>query len=240
MKMNVLACNARGRRSISPAVIFPLLALPLLGFGNPGASQVKEGNRLYGEKKYDQAIRQYQQGLTILPDSPAIRFNIGAAEYRKNAYDRSSALFNQVLQTGDESLTGAAAYNLGDALYREGKLLDALKAFKQAIQLNPKDADAKFNYEFVGLMLKEQEQKKQQQKQDQKKEEQKQEEQSAEPKPSPSPSPQPQPQEQEQRQEMNREEAERMLDALQSEEEEQRKEQVQEKPADVPEVLKDW
>ena len=147
--MNVLAGNARARLSISTAVIFSLLALPLLGLGNPGASQVKGGNRLYGEKKYDEAIRQYQQGLTILPDSPAIRFNIGAAEYRKNAYDRSGALFNQVLQAGDESLAAPAAYNLGNTLFREGKLLEALAAFKKAIELDPQDLDAKFNYEFV-------------------------------------------------------------------------------------------
>jgi hypothetical protein len=48
------------------------------------------------------------------------------------------------------------------------------------------------------------------------------------------PAPQPQPDE------MNKDEAERMLDALKSEEEEQRQEKIQEKPSDLPEVLKDW
>jgi len=235
------------KRSSHPLPIFAgallLFAWPLTAFGDSAASAVAEGNRQYGEKKYDEAIVNYQKALQVLPESPDIFFNLGAAEYQRKNYEQSEKLFGRSIALSDAARQSQAAYNLGGAFYREGKLLEALAAFKKAIELNPRDEDAKFNYEFVSLKLKEQQQQQQkqpEQKQEQDKEKQKQEEQSAAPRPSPSPSPQPQPQEQEQRKEMNQDEAERMLDALKSEEEEQRQEQIQEKTSDVPEVLKDW
>ncbi len=226
---------------LAPASAALLLALPLCADGGSAASAVAEGNRQYAGGKYDEAILNYQKALQELPESPEVFFNLGAAEYQKKNYEQAGKLFGRSIALS-AALQAPAAYNLGGALYREGKLIESLAAFKKAIELDPRDADAKFNYELVSLKLKEQEQKpppKPEEKQDQKKpEEQKQEEQSAAPQPSPSPAASPPPPEP--RQEMNRDEAERMLDALKAEEEEQREERVQEKPQELPEVLKDW
>lgn len=228
---------------LAPASAALLLAFPLAAAGDSAASAVAEGNRQYAGGKYDEAILNYQKALQELPESPQVFFNLGAAEYQKKNYEQAGKLFGRSIALSDSALQAQAAYNLGGTLYREGKLIESLAAFKKAIEIDPRDADAKFNYEFVSLKLKEQEQKppppKPEEQQDQKKpEEQKQDEQSAAPQPSPSPAVSPPPPEP--RQEMNRDEAERMLDALKAEEEEQREEQAQEKPREIPEVLKDW
>jgi Ca-activated chloride channel family protein len=142
-----MKCSPQPLRIFAGALL--LLAWPLAAFGDSAASAVAEGNRRYGEKKYDEAIVSYQKALQDLPESPDIFFNLGAAEYQKKNYEQSGKLFGRSISLGDAARQTQAAYNLGNSLYREGKFLDALAAFKKAIELDPKDMDAKFNYEIV-------------------------------------------------------------------------------------------
>jgi Ca-activated chloride channel homolog len=116
--------------------------------------RVRDGNRLYQEKKYDQALTKYQDALLSDPDNPRIRFNVGDALYRNQKLDKALEEYRKAVASQDPGLESQAWFNMGNTLYRMGKLKESLPAYKQALKLNPDDMDAKHNLEFVRRMLK--------------------------------------------------------------------------------------
>jgi tetratricopeptide (TPR) repeat protein len=71
--------------------------------------------------------------------------------------------YERAIESGDPALASAAWYNLGNALYRRQQLEQSLEAYKQALRVNPNDADAKYNLERVLEQMQEQEQQQEQQ-----------------------------------------------------------------------------
>lgn len=130
-----------------------------------GREKVLEGNRNYSEGAYDKALELYREALEENPDSPAIRFNLGDAQFKKEEMEDAADSFSRALQTEDPGIKSRAQYNLGNSLYRQGKLQESLNAYREALKAAPGDRDAKHNLEFVLKQLQEQQQ--QQQNQDQ-------------------------------------------------------------------------
>lgn len=157
----------------SPAAAVALvlaLALPPSAVGaSPGGAlrEYKAGN-------YDQALKDYEQLLKRKGDDPRLHFNAGTAAYRNGQYDDAARQFDQSLATPDLQLQESAYYNRGnshfwlgeqsaDAAQRKANWEKALKDFEFSMKLNPQDADAKFNHEFVKKRLEELKQQQQQQ-----------------------------------------------------------------------------
>ncbi len=155
---------------------------------------VKEGNRLYEDEKYDEAISKYNEARTESPDSDIVNFNVGATLYKQGDYPKAVDSLIKSLVTKDSQLESMANYNIGNSIVRQGLIKEntdssgalnlykkALSYYKRAVDLDEKDEDAKFNYEFVEKKIKElmqqqqQQQQQQQEKEKQDKEEQKQE-----------------------------------------------------------------
>lgn len=130
-----------------------------------GREKVLEGNRNYSEGDYDKALALYWEALEENPDSPAIRFNLGDAQFKKEEMEDATDSFSRALQTQDPRIKSRAQYNLGNSLYRQGKLQESLSAYREALKAAPGDRDAKHNLEFVLKQLQEQQQ--QQKNQDQ-------------------------------------------------------------------------
>ena len=110
-------------------------------------------------------------------DDPRLHFNAGAAAYRNQQFEEAAKQFNATLASPDLKLQGLAYYNEGNALYHLGERNPdpkkrteawekALQDYQSTAKLNPQDADAKFNYEFVKRKLEELKQQQQQSKQD--------------------------------------------------------------------------
>jgi len=130
-------------------------------------AQGREGNRLFAGGKYEDAAKKYNEGLVDQPDSAALHFNLGDANYKQGKYDDAIKAFQQV-SPGENDPTRAAgvAYNIGNAKYRLGaaaessdpktaltSYAEALVAYRRAMGLAPDDNDIKFNYEFVQKKL---------------------------------------------------------------------------------------
>ncbi|MFQ5677119.1 MAG: tetratricopeptide repeat protein [bacterium] len=154
------------------------LSLVLVGsvFAQGGHKQVQEGNRLYSEEKYDEANNKYRDALIENPESPVINFNIGYVQYKKRNFEEALKAYEAATSSDDILTQSQGYYNIGNTLYRLGKLPESILAYKKALELNPNDEDAKYNLEYVRAKLKDnsekQPQENQQQKQDQQNQEQ--------------------------------------------------------------------
>ncbi len=140
----------------------------------------------YREGKFSDAYNQFQQTLKTHPQSRSedkLQFDSGAAAYKSEEYGKALESFSQALLSPDTGLQGKSHYNLGNTLYERGetqksddkKLSDwtnALEHYEQTLKLEPKNKEAKDNYDYVKKKIEELKNKKQPQQQ-----------------PSPSPSP---------------------------------------------------
>ncbi len=143
------------------------------------ASDVKQGNVLYRQGQYAEALAKYESALNKDEDSPLINFNVGAALYKNEEYGVAIPHFQKSLLSEDPRLQQKAHYNLGNALYQSGivkensdltaaiqSLGESLSHYERSLSLNPEDQDAQFNYQLVKEELERLRAKKEKQQQD--------------------------------------------------------------------------
>lgn len=128
---------------------------------------VKEANKLYQKGKLDEALQKYNEASVAMPDSDIVNFNMGAALYKKENYQKAIDSFTRALTSEDKKLEADALYNLGNCKYKSGKLKEntdlsatvsflreALDYYKRAVEIDQKNNDARFNHELVERELK--------------------------------------------------------------------------------------
>jgi Ca-activated chloride channel family protein len=124
-------------------------------------------NKLYHQGKLDKALERYNEASVSLPDSDIINFNMGAALYKKEDYQKAADAFTKALTSQDHKIEADALYNLGNCKYKLGKLKEntdlssavnlmreSLDYYKRAVELDQQNKDARFNHEFVEKELK--------------------------------------------------------------------------------------
>ena len=169
--------------------------------------------------------------------------------------------FEQSIKSSDLNLRSKALYNLGNTFYQNKKTAEALAYYRKALELDPNDKEAKYNYEFLRYQQdppeednqkkdqseeeenkEEQEQEKQEEKDQQDKEEEKeQEQQQQEQQQQEQQQQEQQQQEQEASEEQNTQDlkqAESILDALKQDEKIMQKQQIAR--AKSRKLAKDW
>lgn len=125
-------------------------------------NNVKEANRLYQKGKLDEALQKYNDASISFPDSDIVNFNIGAALYKKEDYQKAIDSFTKALTSEDKKLEADTLYNLGNCKYKLGKLKEntdlsttaallreSLDYYKRAVEIDQENTDARFNHEFV-------------------------------------------------------------------------------------------
>lgn len=131
---------------------------------------INQGNELYKEGKYKEAVDQYKIAVTKNPGDATAQYNLGNALYKNNTTDSAIKAYDKAIAFSKTNKEKAAAwYNKGVALQNEKKLADCIEAYKTALKLDPTDEDARLNLQKALQDRKKEEQ----QKQDQKKKEEK-------------------------------------------------------------------
>ncbi|NBW92825.1 MAG: tetratricopeptide repeat protein [Bacteroidetes bacterium] len=244
-----------------------VIAVLLFGPGD-GKKKGRQGNALYGQEQYEEAMAAYQEGVgAVQEDGPGavhsgLLNNLGAALYRTGDMEQAGIAFSSAatMALAPEDLV-RASYNAGNAAFKAEQLEQALEHYRRALLNDPSNADAKFNYEFVKRQLEEQQQNQEQQdqqdenqenqenenNQDQEGEQDEQQQEQDQQQQSPDDAGQQQDQQQQQQEQQEREdptklseeEAQRILQALENEEE-QLLRQVQKMKTRPRRVEKDW
>jgi tetratricopeptide (TPR) repeat protein len=141
-----------------------LVALPGMALADV-ASKNNEGNRLYEQKKFDEALKSYTDAQASRPGAPELHYNIGNVLFRKGEFAKAIEEYRRAQSAAGASLSEAATFNRGNAHMMQGQVQEAIGAYVQALRARPDDQDAKRNLELALRLL--EQQKKQQQSQDQ-------------------------------------------------------------------------
>lgn len=131
----------------------------------PGIARASaDGVKLYEKEDYKGARAEFERHLERQPEKPALHFDLGAAAYKLGDYDAALKAFGQALRTSDSDLRAKAEYNLGNTLFQRGakakekepKLKEwtgALEHYEQALNVDPDNADAKYNRDLVRKLI---------------------------------------------------------------------------------------
>jgi Ca-activated chloride channel family protein len=130
-------------------------------------SKVKEGIKAYQKSEWDNALQKFQDALLDDPENPVGHYNVGQAFYKKQNYEEALASYEKALNTPDAELREKIYYNQGNTYYQLNKYQESIQSYIKALELNPDDQDAKHNLELVRAKLKEMAQKQPQQNQQQ-------------------------------------------------------------------------
>ncbi|HEY1770560.1 MAG TPA: VWA domain-containing protein [Chthoniobacterales bacterium] len=146
------------------------------------AHATSEGLQLYEQQKFPEAYEHFQETLKENPGTRAgdrLEFDAGAAAYKMKDYNKALQSFSQALLSPNEPLQSASHYNLGNTLYERGeaepdeskKLTDwqnALQHYSETLKAEPRNKEAKDNYDYVKNKIDELKKKKEQQQQQKK------------------------------------------------------------------------
>lgn len=109
---------------------------------------------LGGQQRPDsRSLEYYESILDRHPDLLEARFGAGWAAYKKDDFERALSEFESVLASDDPDLRAKSFYNLGNSLYRKGRVEESNRAYRRALELSPVDRDAKYNYELTRRQL---------------------------------------------------------------------------------------
>ena len=128
--------------------------IPLLSFSQIKKTHIREGNKLYKEKKYNDAEVEYIKSLAFEKKNHKAIFNLADALYKQEQYDSAAAKFSAIAnQNIDQETTAKSYHNLGNSLLKNKNYKESIDAYKQSLRINPKDMDTKYNLEYARKML---------------------------------------------------------------------------------------
>ena len=151
------------------------LAVPFLGGWDwflREIDSVDEGNTLYHQREYAEALKKYDEAEQTQGSAPEIHFNRGATLAGQGNPKDAMEEYLKALSGADDTLKARNYYNMGNALLAQKKLSEAIDSYKRSLRLHPGDRDAIYNLELALRIKKqvEEEQKKQREQQKDKQE----------------------------------------------------------------------
>jgi len=134
-------------------------------FAQQGKSDVKKGNDLYQQQKYKEAEASYRKSVEKSADSQKGQnvegnFNLGDALYKQKKFADAGEQFNKMAASSanNKALSAAAWHNLGNSFLENKKLEESIDAYKKALLANPKDDETRYNLAYAQEKLKQQQQ----------------------------------------------------------------------------------
>ena len=143
----------------------------------PSAAQqerkfIRGGNDLFNKQDFEKAEVEYRKALDTEVKSYEGAFNLGDALYKQKKFDEALQQFQSLAQNEkDKEKLGELYHNIGNTLLAMNKLDESIEAYKQSLRNRPNSQETKYNLEFARKQK--QDQQNQDQNQDQNKDQNK-------------------------------------------------------------------
>ncbi len=130
-------------------------------FAQKEKGYIHKGNKLYEAGKFKEAEENYRKSAGAKSKLPAGNFNLGDALYKQKKFTDAAGKFTEIASSAkNKRLASGAYHNLGNSLFQEKKLEESIEAYKKALRSNPNDDQTRYNLAYAQQMLKKQQQQK--------------------------------------------------------------------------------
>lgn len=138
-----------------------------LSMGQSSRDHLKNGNKEYKNENYSESETSYRKSLESSgDDNHTANYNLGNSLYRLKKNEEALKHYQNAANASKDPIQKSKSYhNMGNTYMNMEKYQDAINSYKQALRLNPKDEDTRYNLAYAQTKLAEQNQN--QQKQDQ-------------------------------------------------------------------------
>ena len=119
--------------------------------------EVRSGNRQFRKENFTRAEIDYRKALVKDSSSFAASYDLANSLYRQDNFEEAGKTLEKVKDIAPMSPNSSDYYyNLGNVACQKKDWQAAVDAYKQSLLRNPGDMDAKENYIYAKLMLKNQ------------------------------------------------------------------------------------
>ncbi len=129
---------------------------------NPGKLQLPYkndmANKLYEQKKYDEARKAYEEMIKQDPENGALAYNLGNVYNALGDSAKATEMYEKALKSSDADAANRSRYNLGTLDLQSKKPQEAITNLTQYLRKSPNDLDAKRNLELALRQLQQQQQ----------------------------------------------------------------------------------
>ena len=170
---NPLLKNVRffkGKRRYASAILALMLVSAIPTQAQSDRSNIREGNRLFRSGKHADSEVSYRKAMEKNPRNPQAAYNLGNALFAQKKDSAAVVAYQSGVQLETSAIRKAMGYhNMGVVCQSHKMFSEAIEAYKNALRLNHKDDEARYNLELCKKQQKKQQDKKNQDKKDQKK-----------------------------------------------------------------------
>ena len=170
---NPLLRNVRffkGKRRYSSAMTLLMLMTAMAANAQNDRDYIREGNRNFRSGKFAEAEVSYRKSIEKNPRNPQAAYNLGNALFAQKKDSAAVVAYESGVQLETSAIRKSMGYhNMGVVCQSHKMFSEAIEAYKNALRLNPKDDEARYNLEICKKQQKNQQNKQNQDKQNQKK-----------------------------------------------------------------------
>ena len=159
---------------LTGAVVLFMLMMPTEASAQANRKQMREGNRHYNKEKYDQAEVTYRRALEADTTDYRGHYNLASSLYRQEKYGEAAMHYAQAIASPNisDNQRAKALHNIGNSMVKAGLqdeqqgmqyFQQAVKAYQDALKLDPKNDDTRYNLAYARRLLQQAQQQQQQQ-----------------------------------------------------------------------------
>jgi Ca-activated chloride channel family protein len=111
-------------------------------FTSLGQEQFKVGN-------HKEALRTFESAARMRPNDPVSQFNLANAFYKNERFEEAEKLYQGLEEDARSPLAVATRFNLGNTFFKKQDYASAIRAYRSALHLAPNDQEIKKNMELA-------------------------------------------------------------------------------------------
>ncbi|MCC8174089.1 MAG: tetratricopeptide repeat protein, partial [Odoribacter sp.] len=111
---------------------------------------IREGNNLFHGNNFENAEREYRKALDQKDESFEAAFNLADAMYKQQRYDEALEQFQALAASEtDKERLGEIYHNIGNTLLTMNKVDESIEAYKNSLRNRPESMETKYNLEYA-------------------------------------------------------------------------------------------